>query len=226
MSKPHQDKTHIYGNILRCIHRKCRMVPQTLQNAFRMGRHEMETFAALLALCAGNSPVTDEFPTQRPVTRSFDVFFVQRLNKRLSKHSSGWWFETPSRSLWRHCNVSVADTAYQCEYIRWFIFKTIAKLQNNPHTTLLKTLCYFLLYDDIHMRQVNEKYCMLYKVFQNAQLKYCIFCPVWQPWLSKIWRQFWHPNSCGSLQWRQNECDGVSNHQPRDCLFNCLFSRR
>ena len=37
-------------------------------------RHQMETFSALLALCAGNSPVTGEFPSQRPVTRSFDVF--------------------------------------------------------------------------------------------------------------------------------------------------------
>ena len=45
-----------------------------------------------------------EFPTQRPVTRSFDVFFDLRLNKRLSKQSWGWWFETPSWSLWRHCN--------------------------------------------------------------------------------------------------------------------------
>ena len=35
----------------------------------------METFSALLILCAGNSPVTGEFPAQRPVTRSFDVFF-------------------------------------------------------------------------------------------------------------------------------------------------------
>ena len=42
----------------------------------------METFSALLAICAGNSPVTGEFPTQRPVTRSFDVFFDLRLNKR------------------------------------------------------------------------------------------------------------------------------------------------
>ena len=45
----------------------------------------METFSALLALCAGNSPVTGEFPSQRPVTRSFDVFFDLCLNKRLSK---------------------------------------------------------------------------------------------------------------------------------------------
>ena len=46
-----------------------------------------------------------EFPTQRPVTRSFGVFFDLRLNKRLSKQPWGWWFETPTCSLWRHCNV-------------------------------------------------------------------------------------------------------------------------
>ena len=60
--------------------------------------------SALLAICAGNSPVTGEFSAQRPVMRSFDVFFDLRLNKRLSKQSWGWWFETPWRSLWRHCN--------------------------------------------------------------------------------------------------------------------------
>ena len=64
----------------------------------------METFSALLPLCAGNSPVTGEFPTQRPVTWSFGVFFDLRLNKRLSKQSRGWWSETPPRSLWRQCN--------------------------------------------------------------------------------------------------------------------------
>ena len=67
-------------------------------------RHQMETFSALLAICAGNSPVPGEFPTQRPVTRSFDVLFDLRLNKRLSNQSCGWWFETPSCSLWRHRN--------------------------------------------------------------------------------------------------------------------------
>ena len=43
----------------------------------------METFSALLAICAGNSSVTGEFPAQRPVTRSFDVFFDLHLNERL-----------------------------------------------------------------------------------------------------------------------------------------------
>ena len=58
-------------------------------------RHQMETFSALLAICAGNSPVTGEFRAQRPVTQNFDVFFDLRLNIRLSKQWRGWWFETP-----------------------------------------------------------------------------------------------------------------------------------
>ena len=59
-----------------------------------------------MALCAGNSPVPGEIPAQRPVTRSFDVFFDLRLNKKLSKQSWGWWFETLSGPLWRHRNES------------------------------------------------------------------------------------------------------------------------
>ena len=39
-----------------------------------------------------------------PVTRSLDVFFDLRMNKRLSKPSRRQWFETPSRSSWHHCN--------------------------------------------------------------------------------------------------------------------------
>ena len=46
-----------------------------------------------------------EFPAQRPVTRSFDVFFDLRLNKPLSKQWWGWWFETLWGPLWRHCNA-------------------------------------------------------------------------------------------------------------------------
>ena len=63
-----------------------------------------ETFSALLALCAGNSLVTGEFPAQRPVMRSFVSFIDIRLNKRLSNQSRRQRFETPSRSLWRHIN--------------------------------------------------------------------------------------------------------------------------
>ena len=73
-------------------------------NLFPWWRHQMEAFSALLAICAGNSQVTGEFPTQRPVTRSFGVCFDLWPNKRLSKQSWSWWFETLSRPLWRHCN--------------------------------------------------------------------------------------------------------------------------
>ena len=65
----------------------------------------MWAFSALLAICAGNSPVSGEFSAQRPVARSIDVFFDLRLNERSSKHSWGWWLETPSSPWWRHSNV-------------------------------------------------------------------------------------------------------------------------
>ena len=76
----------------------------TLSEVLRMMTSSNGKFSVLLVICAGNSPVNGEFPSQRPVTRSFDVFFDLRLNKRLSKQSRDWWFETPSCSLWRHCN--------------------------------------------------------------------------------------------------------------------------
>ena len=80
-------------------------------------RHQMETFSALLAICAGNSPVPGEFPAQWPVTRSFDVLFDLRLNKRFSKQSWGWCFETASRSLWRHYNVYNISTLYHLMFL-------------------------------------------------------------------------------------------------------------
>ena len=48
-------------------------------------------------------------PFTKAMTRSFEIYFDLRLNKRLSKHSRRWWCETPSRSLWRHCNVICID---------------------------------------------------------------------------------------------------------------------
>ena len=63
-----------------------------------------DKISALLVHCEGNPPVTGGFPSQRPVSRSFDVIFDLCLNKPLSEKSRRWWLETPSRSLWRHCN--------------------------------------------------------------------------------------------------------------------------
>ena len=63
-----------------------------------------EKKSALLAFYVGNSPVNGEFPSQRPVTRGFDVFVYLRLNQQLSKQWRWWWFETSSSSSWRHWN--------------------------------------------------------------------------------------------------------------------------
>ena len=96
-------------------------------------RHRMETFSALLVLCVGNSPVTGEFPTQRPVARSFGVFFDLRLNKRLSKQSRGRWLETPSRSLWHDCNVCGVDVHIPCWLMcpqsSWFLYSHYGSLK-------------------------------------------------------------------------------------------------
>ena len=81
----------------------------------------MESFYALLSLYARNSPVTGAFPPQRPVTRTFGVCFDLRLNKQLSKQSWGWWFETPSRSLWRHCDVN-AGVVHKAYSRVWFVY--------------------------------------------------------------------------------------------------------
>ena len=98
-------------------------------------RQQIETFSALLALCEGNPPVTDGFPSQRPVTRSFDVLVDVCLNNRLSKQSRCRWFETPCRSLRRHYNIKkflVMETtghAVSC-------FMTIIDDQNCDHENI------------------------------------------------------------------------------------------
>ena len=118
-------KICLYHNFLswpfKCAH--VHYIPLSMQSCYySWWRHLMDTFSALLAICAGNTPVPGEFPAQKPVTQSFDVFFDLRLNKRLSKQSWGWSFETPSRPLWFHCNVPLPSRRPWRIWInqRWF----------------------------------------------------------------------------------------------------------
>ena len=104
----------------------------------------METFSALVAICVGNSPVTGEFPAQRPVTRSFDVFFDLRPNKRFSKQSWGWWFETPSRPLWRTCYV------LHCHWQDVGLFVPTSVWLSDMHTTSSDAACCHLCNDSSH----------------------------------------------------------------------------
>ena len=68
------------------------------------------------------SPGTGEFPAQGPVTRSFDVFFDLRLNKRSSKQLWGWWFETPSRPLLRQRNDDLTILATRARYFLSLVY--------------------------------------------------------------------------------------------------------
>ena len=92
----------------RVIHWSVVVSREQLSNSW--WRHQMKKNSALLALCEGNPPVTGWFPSQMPVTRSFDVFCDLRLNNRLSQQSRRRWFGTPSRSFWRHCDVAILVT--------------------------------------------------------------------------------------------------------------------
>ena len=106
-------------------------------------RHQMETFSALLALLEGNQAVffrssSSGFPSQRPVTLSFDVFFYLRLNKRLSKQSRHRLFATPWHSLWRHCHavgspLLVFINFHRDTFIRWRIRWSLVHVLHIPH---------------------------------------------------------------------------------------------
>ena len=95
-------------------------------------RHRMKASPALLALSEGNPPVAGALSWRWPLTPSFDVFFDLYPDKRLSKQSRCRWFETPSRSLWFHCNDMML--LWHNERYRFPETKTMSsKRQNNYH---------------------------------------------------------------------------------------------
>ena len=118
--------------------------------------HHSETFSALLALCAGNSPVTGEFPSQRTVTRSFDVSFDLRLNKRLSKQSRRW-FETPWRSLWRRCNGSKPISNDKLLSLNSFISYFLYIFQNSILTVKVSQSNHIAMNWDRHLKHRIER---------------------------------------------------------------------
>ena len=130
----------------------------------------------------------------RPVTRSFDVFFDLRLNERLNKQSWGWWFQTPSRPLWRHSNDSVlrrlsfpsqtsrriwgvlcwkqVSGAGISNYIPVFLWLFVPALD----------ICFW--YNTLHICIVSHQ---MYKMFCVALLRCgCVFRP--KPSIRLIWQ--------------------------------------
>ena len=138
-------------------------------------RHQTETFSALLSLCAGNSPVTGEFPIQRPVTRSFDVFFDLRLNKRLSNQSWGWWFETPSHPVWRHCNAS--NTGILFSFTKHFVLKLAREPGNKTYGQVVMKGCFII---ERNRTNVNiEMSCRCDIMNMSLSRCICVLCAWW-----------------------------------------------
>ena len=151
----------------------------------------METFSVLLAIFAGNSPVTGEFHAQRPVTRSFDVFFDPRMNKQLSKQSYGWWFEMPSRSLWRHCNdfFQRTDNAYFFVSFAYSMDKLLNKLLNcrwlktpwrsSAAIVMGRGLISYTLYGGPFFKEHNSERQLVLLVWQRGESFNCLYRFFW-----------------------------------------------
>ena len=73
-----------------------------------------------------------EFSAQWPGMRSFDALFDLRLNQQSRKQMRRWWFETPSRSLWRNFNVK------QGSYYWPFLRRIHGRPVNSPHEWPIK----------------------------------------------------------------------------------------
>ena len=112
---PVADWSHPFPDWFQCDHHCCQVnhplavayhgIPWTLQNMGVMTTSSNGNLFHVTDPLWGETLVTGGFPSQRSVTRSLDIFFDFRLNKQSKKQSRGWWFETPSRSIWRHRNV-------------------------------------------------------------------------------------------------------------------------
>ena len=175
----------------------------------------METLSALLAFCAGNSPVTGEFPAQRPVTRSVDVFFDLLLNKRLSKQSWGLWFETPLCSLWHHCNEVYSSHAVGYEWSPYqLIFSPVSPLQwavlyrmdHHSGVSFLPSLflCFHIsILKDLNKQPLNSLLSISDTCKSNGLFD--VFSQVY--WVNK------HVGDISSLKYGPVDC-GLSKHWP------------
>ena len=182
-------------------------------NSLMMTSSNGNIFRVTGPLC-GEFTGPGEFPTQRPVTRSFDVFFDRRLNKRLSKQPRGWWLETLSRSLWRQSNAVIYTVEcrwYFC-WIRGFLHTQKSRQQAT---------------------EINVMYISTYPRYFGARSVSSVICKMSSEGLSFLIVDivfFFNKSSCmkrglnWKLLWRHNAHDGVSNRQPFDCLLSTVAS--
>ena len=185
--------------------------------------------SAILVFRGGNSQVTDAFPSQRPVTRSFDVSLIWAwINGRVNNRGPV--------DLRRNCaHYDVTIMYITVGYKRQLDILYMSMAQSKTDVTLLLTHKSCLLFMKLSIyeyysiesnrtRMPLEK-CVIREICQG------ICCTSWQCTdtairnrMCSVQRYAFTLNM--SLHWRHNDHDGVSNHQPHGCLLNRLFSRR
>ena len=89
---------------------------------------------------------------------------------------------------------------------------------NAPFRTEMCTFLFLMVHCGIWDRCTTRVVRLVY--IGTTIMLHCFICarPVNEPCMNMT--------KVGQSQWRHNERDGVSNHQPHGCLLNCLFSRR
>ena len=194
-------------------------------------------FGGVTGPCCGNSPVTSEFPSQRLLKRSF-IFFLLRLNKRLSKKSWGWWFETSSLSLWCHRKTCkgwsvvgieltlILSTPLSALSYSWVISRVLNDMKLSfryeLHNWLWKTT---YLSSGVKCRwyhQSNLRQCVLMHPDFDAtrsQIQYGIYGSMEFSWRGKI--QFLYPSEMGWTFWYKPmwyQAPHVFNKHGTSCL--------
>ena len=171
---------------------------------------------AFLALCARNSPVTGEFPSQRPVMRNFDVFFNLGLNKQLSKLSR-WSLHLCSFCCWTN-NTYISETRAvpflpgPLEAYSGMLFMLSAALKYSPEGSEGRQNLNPLSADTF---------------WEKIDLSIFAFCIPPGHWNTLLRHDIYpYLTMSISLQWCHDERDGVSNHPSHDCLLKRLFRHR
>ena len=137
---------------------------------FHTSWNQMETFSTYLAICAGNSPVNSLHKGQG--CRALMLFFDLRLNKRLSKQSWGWWFETPSRPLWRHNNTIEYRSRNEISNV-WNTISSIVFMYYMCHHWYYCGLQVYILSEQLWLRQHYQS--SIWGMYVSSQKGYVLY---------------------------------------------------
>ena len=141
----------------------CMLYGKTLHFPLSWWHHQMETFSALLALCAGNLPVAGAVNSPHKASDAeLWCFLWSAAEQSFSTHWRRRWFETPSRSLWCHWNGS---TTLQRSTYNSYIFFYFSSTRSGPKGLSRRhSAC-------ISLKEViTSRFRFLYSLFAKAQL--------------------------------------------------------